>query len=134
MSDISNVKRGDRMTNFAVIGIYVDDIDKAREFYCDTLGFDVESTYDDGCIIQLKSDGPTVILEKVDKPSNAVYPGASQVVLCVATDNIEKTSEEFRDKGVNFLHDEPQPFVAGRFMAMKDPAGNTLELLEFNRE
>ncbi|MFW9868665.1 MAG: VOC family protein [Candidatus Thorarchaeota archaeon] len=122
------------MTNFAVIGIYVDDIDKAREFYCDTLGFDVESTYDDGCIIQLKSDGPTVILEKVDKPSNAVYPGASQVVLCVATDNIEKTSEEFRDKGVNFLHDEPQPFVAGRFMAMKDPAGNTLELLEFNRE
>ncbi|MFW9927524.1 MAG: VOC family protein [Candidatus Thorarchaeota archaeon] len=122
------------MTSFVVIGIYVDDIDKAREFYCDTLGFDVENTYDDGCIIQLKSDGPTVILEEVDKPSNAVYPGVSQVVLCVATDNIEKTSEEFRAKGVNFLHDGPQPFVAGRFMAMKDPAGNTLELLEFKRE
>ncbi|MHA1943223.1 MAG: glyoxalase superfamily protein [Candidatus Thorarchaeota archaeon] len=122
------------MTNFSVIGIYVDDIDKAKNFYCDTLGFEVENTYDDGCIIQLKSDGPTVILETADKPANVVYPGGSQVVLCVATDNIKKTSEEFRAKGVDFLHDEPQPFVAGRFMAMKDPAGNTLELIEFKRE
>ena len=122
------------MTSFAVIGIYVDDIDKAKEFYCDALGFEIENTYDDGCIVQLKGDGPTVILEKVDNPSKAVYPGGSQVVLCVATDNIEKTSEEFKTKGVNFLHDGPQPFVAGRFMAMKDPAGNTLELIEFRRE
>ncbi|MFW9811091.1 MAG: VOC family protein [Candidatus Thorarchaeota archaeon] len=122
------------MKSFAVIGIYVDDIDKAREFYCDILGFEIENTYDDGCIIQLKSDGPTVIIEKVENPSKAVYPGSSQVVLCVSTDNIERTSEEFRAKGVNFLHDGPQPFVAGQFMAMKDPSGNTLELLEFKRE
>lgn len=122
------------MTKFSVIGIYVDDIDKAKEFYCDTLGFEVENTYDDGCIVQLRSEGPTVILEKVDKAATTVYPSGSQVVLCVATDNIEKTSEEFRAKGVNFLHEGPQPFVAGRFMAMKDPAGNTLELLEFKRE
>ena len=122
------------MTNFAVIGIYVDDMDKAKNFYCDALGFEVENTYDDGCIVQLKSDGPTVILETVDKPAKVVYPGGSQVVLCVATDNIEKTSEEFRTKGVDFIHDGPQPFVAGRFMAMKDPAGNTLELLEFKKE
>jgi predicted enzyme related to lactoylglutathione lyase len=122
------------MKSFAVIGIYVDDIDKAKEFYCDILGFEIENTYDDGCIIQMMSDGPTVIVEKTDKPSNAVYPGGSQVVLCVATDNIEKTSEEFRAKGVKFLHKGPQPFVAGRFMAMKDPAGNSLELIEFGRE
>ncbi len=122
------------MTSFSVIGIYVDDIDKAKEFYCDALGFEVENTYNDGCIIQLKNDGPTVILEKVDKPANVVYPGGSQVVLCVATDNIEKTAKEFREKGINFVHDEPQPFVAGRFMAMKDPAGNVLELLQFKSE
>ena len=122
------------MTSFSVIGIYVDDIDKAKEFYCDALGFEVENTYNDGCIIQLKSDGPTVILEKVDKPANVVYPGGSQVVLCVATDNIEKTSKEYKKKGVDFLHDAPQPFVAGLVMAMKDPAGNVLELLQFNKE
>ena len=122
------------MKNFAVIGIYVDDIDKAKKFYCDVLGFEIENTFNDGCILQMKSEGPTVIVEQVDKPSNAVYPGGSQVVLCVETDNIERTSKEFREKGVKFLYDEPQPFVAGRFMVMKDPAGNTLELLEFKRE
>jgi lactoylglutathione lyase len=122
------------MKSFSVIGIYVDDINKAKKFYCDALGFEIENSYNDGCILQMKSEGPTVIVEETDKPSTAVYPGGSQVVLCVATDNIEKTSKEFREKGVNFLHDEPQPFVAGRFMAMKDPAGNILELIEFKKE
>ena len=122
------------MRSFAVIGIYVDDIDKAKEFYCDALGFEIENSYEDGCILQMKSEGPTIIVEKTDKPSKAVYPGGSQVVLCVATDNIEKTSEEFRKKGVNFLHDRPQLFVAGQFMAMKDPAGNVLELIQFRKD
>ncbi|MGY5873433.1 MAG: VOC family protein [Candidatus Thorarchaeota archaeon] len=122
------------MRSFSVIGIYVDDIDKAKVFYCDILGFEVENSYNDGCILQMKSEGPTIIVEKAEKPSNAVYPDGSQVVLCVATDNIEKTSREYRDKGVSFLHDGPQPFVAGQFMAMKDPAGNTLELIQFSKE
>jgi len=122
------------MDSFAVIGIYVDNIDKAKEFYCDILGFEVENSYEDGCILQLKSNGPTIILEKVDRPSTAVYPGGSQVVLCVTTDNISKTSKEYRGKGVNFLHDGPEPFVAGQFMAMRDPAGNVLELIQFHRE
>ncbi len=122
------------MESFAVIGIYVDDIDRAKEFYCDILGFEVENSYEDGCILQLKSKGPTIILEKVDRPSTAVYPGGSQVVLCVATDNIAKTSKKYREKGVDFIHDGPEPFVAGQFMAMRDPAGNVLELIQFRSE
>lgn len=122
------------MTNFAVIGIYVDDIKRAKEFYCDILGFEIENTYSDGNILQMKSEGPTVIVEQVDNPSSAVYPGQSQVVLCVATEDIERTSKEYREKGVKFLHEDPEPFVAGKFMAMKDPAGNIIELLQFQRE
>jgi predicted enzyme related to lactoylglutathione lyase len=122
------------MTNFAVIGIYVDDIDKAKKFYCDALGFEIENSYNDGCILQMKSEGPTVIVELADKPSKAEYPDGSQIVLCVATEDIEKTSKELREKGVNFLHDIPQLFVAGQFMAMKDPAGNVLELIQFQKD
>lgn len=122
------------MDSFAVIGIYVDNIDNAKEFYCDILGFEVENSYEEGCILQLKSKGPTVILEKVDRPSTAEYPGGSQVVLCVTTDNIDMTSKEYRERGVNFIHDKPEPFVAGQFMAMRDPAGNILELIQFRSE
>ena len=63
------------MKNFAVIGIYVDDIEKAKEFYCDALGFEIENTYNDGCILQMKSKGPTIIVELVDKNFD-LRPGA----------------------------------------------------------
>jgi catechol 2,3-dioxygenase-like lactoylglutathione lyase family enzyme len=116
-----------------VIGIYVDDMDKAVEFYCEKLGFKEAERYDDGCIVRLENDGPPVILEKVEKAGKIDYPGFSQVVLGVETDDIKKTSEELRAKGVEFLHDEPQAFVAGHVMAMRDPSGNVLELLQFKK-
>jgi catechol 2,3-dioxygenase-like lactoylglutathione lyase family enzyme len=121
----------DELTSFSVIGIYVDDIDKAVDFYCNKLGFEEVKRYNDDCIVQLKNDGPTVILEKTEKSSPAKYPGDSQVVLCVATDNIKETSDKLKAQGVEFLQDEAQEFVAGLFMIMRDPAGNTLELLQF---
>ena len=109
-------------------------MDKAVEFYCKKLGFKEAARYDDGCIIRLENEGPPVILEKVEKAGRIEYPGHSQVVLGVETDNIEKTSEELKGKGVEFLHNKPQAFVAGHVMAMRDPSGNVLELLQFNKE
>ncbi len=122
------------MTSVCVIGVYVDNMDKAVEFYCEKLGFKEAQRYEDGCIVRLENEGPPVILEKVEKAARIEYPGHSQVVLGVETDNIEKTSEELREKGVEFMHDKPQPFVAGFVMAMRDPSGNVLELLQFHKE
>jgi len=122
------------MTSFCVIGIYVDNMDKALEFYCEKLGFEEAERYDNGCIVRLKNEGPPVILEKVENRSKIEYPGHSQVVLGVETDNIEQTSKELKTKGVEFLHDRPQAFVAGHVMAMRDPSGNVLELLQFNKD
>jgi catechol 2,3-dioxygenase-like lactoylglutathione lyase family enzyme len=109
-------------------------MDKAVEFYCEKLGFKEVERYDDGCIVRLENEGAPVILEKVEKTSRIEYPGYSQVVLGVETANIEQTSEELRAKGVEFLHDKPQAFVAGHVMAMRDPSGNVLELLQFKKE
>ena len=122
------------MTSVCVIGIYVDDMDKAVEFYCDKLGFKEAQRYDDGCIVRLENEGPPVILEKVDKTTKIEYPGYSQIVLGVETNNIEQTSEDLKKKGVELLHDKPQPFVAGFVMAMRDPSGNVLELLQFHKD
>lgn len=122
-----------RLASVCVIGIYVEDMDKAVAFYCDNLGFKEAERYDDGCIVRLENEGPPVILEKVEKAGKIEYPGFSQVVLGIETDDIEKTSEELRTKGVEFLHDKPQAFVAGHVMAMRDPSGNVLELLQFKK-
>lgn len=122
------------MASFCVIGIYVDDMDKAVEFYCEMLGFKEAERYADGCIVRLENQGPPVILEKVENGRRVEYPGFSQVVLGIETDNIKQTSEQLRAKGIELLHDEPQAFVAGLMMAMRDPSGNVLELLQFNKE
>ncbi|MDH4212344.1 MAG: VOC family protein [Candidatus Thorarchaeota archaeon] len=122
------------MTSVCVIGIYVDDMDKAVEFYCEKLGFKEAQRYNDGCIVRLENDGPPLILEKVEKQNKIEYPGKSQIVLGIETDNIEKAVREMRNKGIEFLYDSPQAFVAGFSMAMRDPSGNVLELLQFNKE
>ena len=119
------------LTSFCVIGIYVDDIDKAVEFYCEKLGFKELQRYNDNCIVRLENDGPTVVLEKVDNPNISKYPSYAQVILGIETDNIEEKAKELREKGVEFLQVVPQPFVAGLYMNMKDPAGNVLDLLQF---
>jgi len=122
------------VTSFSVIGIYVDDIDKAVDYYCKKLGFKEVERYNDNCIVRLENDGPTVILEKTNNPSPVKYPGDSQVVLCIATDDIKETSEKLISQGVEFLQETPQEFVAGLFMVMKDPAGNFLELIQFKEQ
>ena len=123
-----------RLSSVCVIGIYVDDMVKALEFYCEKLGFKEAERYEDGCIVRLENAGPPVILELVENTSKTEYPGYSQVVLGVETDDIEKTSEELRAKGVELLHDKPQEFVAGHVIAMRDPSGNVLELLQFTKK
>ena len=122
------------MAGFCVIGIYVDDIDKAVEFYCEKLGFKELQRYNDDCIVRLENDGPTVVLEKVENPNMSTYPNYAQVILGIETNDIEAKAKELRERGVEFLQDSPQPFVAGLFMNMKDPAGNVLDLLQFRED
>jgi len=122
------------LTNVSVIGIYVDDISEAVMFYCDKLGFEIQNQYNDGYIVMLKNEGPRLILEQVENPSEKKIPGYSQIVICIATDDIIAKSTELKKMGVEFLFDQPMPFTAGKYMIMNDPAGNIIELLEFDRE
>ncbi|MFX1416554.1 MAG: VOC family protein [Promethearchaeota archaeon] len=121
------------MTRIRVIGVYVDDIDEALDFYCNKLGFEVEHRYDE-CLVHLKNEGPPLILEEVEESNELKYPGATQVVLCIEAENLEEEAARLRGLGVEFVHDHPQRFPAGTYMSMRDPAGNVIELLQFSRE
>ncbi|MFW9965651.1 MAG: VOC family protein [Candidatus Thorarchaeota archaeon] len=116
-----------------VIGVYVDDMDKALDFYCNKLGFTVRHKYDD-CLVHLENKGIPLILEKTDKPSTAEYPTTSQVALGIETENVKKTAMDLKELGADVIHDAPERFPAGIFMAVRDPAGNLIELLQFDKE
>jgi catechol 2,3-dioxygenase-like lactoylglutathione lyase family enzyme len=117
------------VTKICVVGVYVRDIDAAREFYCDKLGFEVAAEYGD-CILQLKQDGVVFVIEEIE----GTFPEAPCTVIATPTDDIEAEMNRLRELGVNFIHDTPQPFPAGVFVAYRDPSGNLLELIEFKDE
>ncbi|MHC4942165.1 MAG: VOC family protein [Planctomycetota bacterium] len=117
------------MPNLCVVTVYVSDLQAARQFYCDRLGFEVEGEFGD-CILQLKNEGVALILEK----SEGDYPGESRIVIATQTDDLKKEMERLRNEGVSFIHDTPQSFPEGIFAACKDSSGNLLELIEFNKQ
>lgn len=119
------------MPKVAAITIYVHDMVKALEFYRDKLGFDIVHASE--TIVHLECEALPIILEKESKPSTAKYPGTAQLVLGIATENLERTMVALKRVDVEFVHDSPQDFPGGVFAAIKDPSGNILELLEFKK-
>ena len=114
------------MAKICVVGVYVHDIQQAKEFYCDKLGFEIAREYGD-CILQLKNEGVTFIIEKIEGD----FPSEPCITMAVPTNDLAKEMERLRGLGVTFIHDTPQQFPEGIFAACQDADGNLLELIEF---
>jgi catechol 2,3-dioxygenase-like lactoylglutathione lyase family enzyme len=118
----------------AFSGFSVNDIQKAKEFYSETLGLEVAELPMN--LLELRIAGGTKIL---------VYPKddhapASFTILNFPVDNVEATVEQLAGRGVRFeqyegalktndkgIHRAPGvPDIAW----FKDPAGNILSVLE----
>ena len=114
----------------------VNDIQKAKEFYGQTLGLEVKETPEG---LELHTDNNTVFLYA--KPN---HTPASFTVLNFAVDDIEAAVTELNDLGVNLEHyNLPDIKTDERGIArgphgptiawFKDPAGNILSVLEEKR-
>jgi catechol 2,3-dioxygenase-like lactoylglutathione lyase family enzyme len=119
----------------AYSGFAVDDSAKAREFYGETLGLDVEVISEDAGLMSLKLVGgerPTFVYAKDDlQPAN-------YTILNFEVDDIDEAVDALTAKGVEFERydgfeqDEkgiahgPGPHIAW----FKDPAGNILSVLQ----
>lgn len=122
------------MKSICVIGVYVHDMEQALDFYCNKLGFKIHHAYDNNCLVHLENEGPALILEKTEKPTPVRYPDEAQIALGIETKNLNETTAHLSAKGVQFMHDTPQEFPAGLYMATKDPSGNVIELLQFRED
>lgn len=117
----------------AFSGFAVNDLQKAKEFYGQTLGLDVSEA---NGLLTLHIAGGTKIL---------VYPKenhtpATFTILNFPVDNIEQAVDELVSRGVHFesynegglVTDERGIFRGGgpKIAWFKDPAGNLLSVLE----
>jgi catechol 2,3-dioxygenase-like lactoylglutathione lyase family enzyme len=117
----------------AFSGFAVDDVEKAREFYGETLGLEVESIDEPGLLnIRLAGDRATLVYPKPD------FQPATYTILNFPVDDVEATVDDLASRGVVFERydgmeqDEkgisrgPGPEIAW----FKDPAGNILAVLK----
>lgn len=111
----------------------VDDIDKAKEFYGDTLGLDYTEAM--GLLqFSFAGGGSGIIYPKPD------YSPAVFTVLNFPVENVEETVDKLTARGVQFeIYDEGDVKTDEKGIArgmgpaiawFKDPAGNILSVLE----
>ena len=119
----------------AFSGFSVDDTEKARQFYGETLGLDAQ--HGEMGILELKlGSGATVIAY----PKGDSHEPASFTILNFPVDDIEAAVDGLTEKGVTFEHyegtemetDEKGIFrTGGPLIAwFKDPAGNVLSIIQ----
>ena len=118
----------------AYSGFAVDDIQKAREFYGETLGLNISVMSEENGLmsLDLAGDRNTLVYQKPD------FIPATYTILNFPVDNIEEAVDELAGRGVRFERydgfeqDEkgiargPGPAIAW----FKDPAGNILSVLQ----
>jgi catechol 2,3-dioxygenase-like lactoylglutathione lyase family enzyme len=119
----------------AFSGFAVDDIEKVRAFYSDTLG--VRTTEENGLLTLHLAGGerPTLIYPKPD------YTPATYTVLNFPVEDVEAAVDELTSRGVEFERYDGMPQDDKGIMRgegpdiawFTDPAGNVLSVIELER-
>ncbi len=119
----------------AFSGFSVDDAQRAKAFYGETLGLRVSEQSQPGLLfLHIAGDRDTLVYEKPD------HVPASFTILNFPVDDIEKAVDELAERGVRFERyagsemetDEKGIFRGGGPLIawFKDPAGNVLSVIE----
>jgi len=103
----------------------VNDMERALQFYGDTLGISVKENYGKWAILEL--DGLTIGLNA--RESEQPGPEGGAVISFRPADGLEQAVEQLQGKGVEVV-DGITEHDWGRVAAFKDPDGNSLELYE----
>lgn len=115
----------------AFSGFAVDDVEKARDFYGETLG--IETSTENGLMtLHLAGDRPTIVYPKPD------HVPAAYTILNFRVEDVEQAVDELAARGValerydGFEQDERGIFRGGGPYIgwFKDPAGNVLAVLQ----
>jgi catechol 2,3-dioxygenase-like lactoylglutathione lyase family enzyme len=117
----------------AFSGFAVDDIDKAREFYSETLGLEVSE--ENGMLtLKIAGDRPTLVYPRPD------HTPAEYTILNFPVDDIDRAVDDLTARGVRFEHYEgfeqdERGIMRGQgppIAWFKDPAGNVLSVIQLD--
>jgi predicted enzyme related to lactoylglutathione lyase len=118
--------------------IYVDDQDKAEQFYTQVLGFHVKTSapYTDterwlSVVSPEEPDGVELVLHLADEPARAFQQAsrrAGRPVLSLRTDDCQREAERLKSKGVVFVREPGRMPYGGMDAVFDDTCGNLINL------
>ena len=115
----------------AFSGFAVDDVDKAREFYADTLGLEVSE--ENGLLtLHIADDRPTLVYPRPN------HTPAEYTILNFPVDDIDQAVDDLTARGVQFeryegFDQDERGIMRGEgppIAWFKDPAGNVLSVIK----
>jgi catechol 2,3-dioxygenase-like lactoylglutathione lyase family enzyme len=117
----------------ATSGFAVDDVQKAREFYTQTLGLKVSVLDEENGLLtlHLAGDRDTLVYQKPD------YTPATYTILNFSVDDVDEAVDELASRGVRFerydgFEQDEKGIARGEgpdIAWFKDPAGNIMSVL-----
>jgi predicted enzyme related to lactoylglutathione lyase len=107
----------------------VDDLERAKKFYRDTLGLPIKFDFPEMGMTAFKvgDQEPAIIAQDKTK-----HPQARPSILFVVED-VKKAYQELKGKGVKFLS-EPYEIYTGMAVQFEDPFGNSLGLTDYTKQ
>ena len=117
----------------AFSGFAVDDLEKARKFYGETLGLKTSMEAEGNLLsLHLAGDRDTLVYEKPD------FTPATYTILNFSVDDVEKTVDELAARGVDFekyegIEQDDKGIARGMgpdIAWFKDQAGNILSVIQ----
>jgi catechol 2,3-dioxygenase-like lactoylglutathione lyase family enzyme len=119
-------------------GIFVDDQDRAEQFYTQVLGFQVKTNaaYGPGerwlsVVAPEQPDGVELVLHLADEPARAFQQASRQAgrpVLSLRTDDCQGEAERLKTKGVVFVKEPGRMDYGGMDAVFDDTCGNLVNL------
>jgi len=122
----------------AQITIFVRDLEEAKRFYTEKLGFEICSeiaftaTWSYLTVAPRRRNETVLELLKAETPEEEALIGrqaGSRVLIMSTTENIDQAYSQFIERGV-VVHGEPRPVPGGRGVGFQDLYGNKFDLYQ----
>ena len=109
--------------------VFVTDLDEARRFYGEVLGFPLKQATDTMLVFE-HAQADLVAFACENPAGFDDYSTAARSAFVFRVPSLDTSMRELRTRGVRFLHDTPAEGPLGRYAAFVDPCGNVHELCE----
>ena len=111
------------------IQTFVTCLETSVDFYSNKLGFVLKEKTEEWAIFDLNGLEFVIMSGATSRDATFAYGKKPSTVLCLETQEIEKTVEKLKKMDIEFVT-EIQTVPCGKYVAFKDPDGNFLELIE----